>query len=282
MTKSNQFKTVPVYDVAASSRYIRSVLVEQFPDVKFSVKSRRNAVPADATKCGDIIDVRWLDGPTADQVYNIVKYFHGWVPDPKTSTRWVEHHAIAQFEGRDQPVHFRVRAIIGHRTFSDCAYLDAAKKLAAEFDVDPERVRLVNNDDRPRPWVLPELGLPNGKDLNSAVRATLKMTDLRPMVEPETPALGANQQHKPIGLFMIKPVQRPAFGIAHVDIKFSRVTKDIVRDLIRAATEKFGSPTTCTINGGRRFGFADVTQAEAFIAYLCTSVDFPTVQRLEA
>jgi hypothetical protein len=52
----------------AAAKNIRIELKAAFPAVKFSVKSRRFSG-------GDAIDVRWTDGPTADQVDAIVQRY---------------------------------------------------------------------------------------------------------------------------------------------------------------------------------------------------------------
>jgi len=52
----------------AAAKNIRIELAAAFPGVKFSVKSRRFSM-------GDAIDVRWTDGPTSEQVDEIIKRY---------------------------------------------------------------------------------------------------------------------------------------------------------------------------------------------------------------
>lgn len=58
-------------DLTTAAKNIRAELREQFPGVKFSVRSERFSG-------GDAIDIRWTDGPSADLVRGVVnKYKYG-------------------------------------------------------------------------------------------------------------------------------------------------------------------------------------------------------------
>lgn len=51
---------------AAAAKEIRKVLKETFPTIKFSVNSK-------SFSGGDSVSIRWIDGPTTDQVDLLVK-----------------------------------------------------------------------------------------------------------------------------------------------------------------------------------------------------------------
>jgi hypothetical protein len=65
--------------LVAAAKNIRVELARAFPGVKFSVKSRRFSM-------GDAIDVKWIDGPTTEQVDAIIGAYSGGTFDGMTDS----------------------------------------------------------------------------------------------------------------------------------------------------------------------------------------------------
>ena len=73
--------------VTETAKLIRAALKEAFPEVKFSIKSRKYSG-------GSSIDVRWQDGPSYDQVNSIAKTFEGGYFDGMTDYKGGHVHMM--------------------------------------------------------------------------------------------------------------------------------------------------------------------------------------------
>ena len=73
--------------VTETAKLIRAALKEAFPEVKFSVKTRKYSG-------GSSIDVSWQEGPTSEQVKAIAGAFEGGYFDGMTDYRGSHNHMM--------------------------------------------------------------------------------------------------------------------------------------------------------------------------------------------
>lgn len=104
-----------------TAKLIRKSLKEAFPGVKFSVCSHKYAG-------GSSINVRWTDGPTTEQVDEIVNRFEGSYFDGSIDYKGSRY---AMLNG--EQVHFSVDFIFTSRGNSDGAIINAMAALVAKY-----------------------------------------------------------------------------------------------------------------------------------------------------
>lgn len=105
--------------LVSAAKNIRIELGRAFPEVKFSVKSRRFSG-------GDAIDVRWVDGPTTDQVDLIINRYSAGSFDGMTDSYTYERSAWTAAFGDAKYVH-------SSREYSDQAIASAIRTVAARY-----------------------------------------------------------------------------------------------------------------------------------------------------
>ena len=111
---------VPAGDnpLVAAAKNMRIELKAAFPAVKFSVKSRRASMM-------DAIDVSWIDGPTVDQVDEIIQRYRAGRFDGMDDSYNYERNAWRDAFGD-------AKYVSGGRSLSDKAILSAMRTLKAQ------------------------------------------------------------------------------------------------------------------------------------------------------
>lgn len=117
LRKNTERQYIPVTETA---KFLRTVLKEAFPGIKFSVKT-------DKYSGGSSIDIRWTDGPTVAQVKTFVDVFEGSYFDSMIDYKGCQY---AMLDG--QPVRFGGDFIFENRDYSESAILEAIKTVWAE------------------------------------------------------------------------------------------------------------------------------------------------------
>jgi hypothetical protein len=121
-------------DSTITAKIIRLTLAEKFPNVKFSIKTRRYAG-------GNSVDVDWTDGPTYVAVEEAVKYLEGAKFNSTDDLKSYKRHYITPegvFFGNVLPAGaFEVEMLADYvmlcHSHSDEAVAAALKQLAADF-----------------------------------------------------------------------------------------------------------------------------------------------------
>jgi hypothetical protein len=107
--------------LVAAAKNIRIELKAAFPSVKFSVKSERFSG-------GDSIDVRWIDGPTEEQVETIIDKYKGGSFDGMTDcynaerSTWTDAFGDADY-------------VMAHRDNSDRALESAIRTVCSQYEL---------------------------------------------------------------------------------------------------------------------------------------------------
>jgi hypothetical protein len=111
-------------DCVTAAKNIRSELKREFPGITFSVKTRKFSG-------GNSIDVHWTDGPTTEQVKNIINKYSDGHFDGMTdcyeykSSPWNETFGASKY-------------IMWNRHYSDAAITSAIRRLCARFGLTAE------------------------------------------------------------------------------------------------------------------------------------------------
>lgn len=111
-------KSISLTDTA---KLIRETLKVEFPDVKFSVRSK-------SYSGGSSIDIRWTDGPTSKQVATFTGMFEGASFDGMIDLK--SYRSITNEDGEE--IHYSVDFIFEHRECSRELTMEVAK-IAAHF-----------------------------------------------------------------------------------------------------------------------------------------------------
>ena len=267
---------IPVKEAAAS---IRAELKEEFPGVKFSVRVIRDHFRHRPVEQCDAIRIAWTDGPPEDCLAHFVRPLIGWIDGDTGIERNVQKDIMTQCYKQSL-----VAAFVFDRSYSDVAYLWAARQCAAKLvNCPPDRVSLSDSPARPRPWVIPELAFAMVDDssksdnLNNMTLKFLRGIDLRCSSIGGPDNMSDVKPIKPAGLLMVSNPKLRHGGFWEVDVRYASVKKTIAFNILREAEEKFGCKVTSRIDRGRRFAFERDTTALAFIDKLRTSPDFPAV-----
>ena len=102
-----------------TAKLVRKALKENFPNVKFSVKTSKYSG-------GSSIDVSWIDGPTSDEAKEVAAHFHGASFDGMTDMK----------EYNGQP--YANDYIFFNHEHSAQAIQEAAKKFSDKYGSDIE------------------------------------------------------------------------------------------------------------------------------------------------
>lgn len=103
----------------AAAKNMRIELKAAFPAVKFSVRSERYSG-------GDSINVNWTDGPTTEQVENIIKRYRAGSFDGMTDCYNYEHSAWTDAFGD-------AKYVFANRSYSDKAIESAIRTVKAKY-----------------------------------------------------------------------------------------------------------------------------------------------------
>lgn len=122
--------------VAETAKLVRAALKENFPGVKFSVRS-------DSYAGGASIDVYWTDGPTESAVVAIVNQFRGADFDGMTDSM---HYRKNFLNGEE--VHFGADFIPTNRYMSRTLVEQVVKKFCSEYEVDASEIKIKGEDHR--------------------------------------------------------------------------------------------------------------------------------------
>jgi hypothetical protein len=107
-----------------TAKLIRAALKESFPTVKFSVTSSQYAG-------GASISIRYINGPTADQVNQVVKVFEGSYFDGMQDYKGQNY---ANLDGEE--VKFGADYVFVNRSYSADFLEGVAKKVAQDYGID--------------------------------------------------------------------------------------------------------------------------------------------------
>jgi hypothetical protein len=120
---------------AETAKIIRKVLKENFPGIKFSVRSRSYAG-------GSSIDIEWLDGPAAPAVESVTKQFQGASFDSS-----IDLKSYHDTEWNGEKVHFCADYVSSHRKMSR-AFIEAIiSQFSKRFGLAADAIIVVGKDD---------------------------------------------------------------------------------------------------------------------------------------
>lgn len=114
----------------AASKNIKIELGRAFPGIKFSIKTSRYSG-------GDSISVRWTDGPTSDQVDDIVKRYQGGYFDGMVDCYEYVHDAWRDAFGD-------AKFVFATREMSDAAIEKAIRLVRSKYEGNLARLGLPN------------------------------------------------------------------------------------------------------------------------------------------
>jgi hypothetical protein len=116
-----------------TAKLIRAALKESFPTVKFSVTSSQYAG-------GASINIRYINGPTADQVNQVVKVFEGSYFDGMQDYKGQNY---ANLDGEE--VKFGADYVFVNRSYSADFLEGVAQKVAQDYGIDFNLVTIKTN-----------------------------------------------------------------------------------------------------------------------------------------
>jgi hypothetical protein len=108
---------------AETAKLVRKALRAEFPGVKFSVRSSTYAG-------GTSIDVRWLDGPTAGRVDQVLDLYSGATFDGMVDLKSYHDSLLVDEDGRIEFVHFGADFVHSQRELS----AEFVAELTAEIE----------------------------------------------------------------------------------------------------------------------------------------------------
>ena len=96
-------------DAPQVAKLVREILKENWPDVKFSVRSSRFAG-------GEAVDVQWMDGPTWQQVQHVINFLEG-----------------RDFDGMTDSTSYREPMVYKGRIIQTSCFVQAQRSESAAF-----------------------------------------------------------------------------------------------------------------------------------------------------
>lgn len=96
---------------AETAKLVRTALKNQFPGIKFSVRSHNYAG-------GASIDIDWTDGPLSDEVKSVIGLFEGATFDGMIDLKEYHTSLLADDDGNVREVHFGADFIFANRHVS--------------------------------------------------------------------------------------------------------------------------------------------------------------------
>lgn len=127
-------KMTEYMDATETAKVARRELRKAFKGTKFSVRTDKYAG-------GSSVRVNWTDGPTTDEVNEIVGFMHGGSFDGMTDS--MSYHDSVLF---GEKVHFGNSFIFTNREISESMFREAVAKVAADYGPDVDKFTIEVTD----------------------------------------------------------------------------------------------------------------------------------------
>lgn len=127
------------YDTVEVAKIVRRKLKEKFPGTKFSVRSDRYSM-------GSSIDVTWIDGPTTEQVKEIVGGYHGATFDGMED---LKNYHVSVDPDTGNEVRWGNDYIDFSRNYTPNAIEQVWQELGQKYDLENAQLEIVDRDYKP-------------------------------------------------------------------------------------------------------------------------------------